>query len=598
MSKAALTSFCVDLKLTPDGAVKILEFGDLYMSAYSGYRRLTDKSILKEAVFPFYGQWGVPVYQDDEGINRESDYAYEKGLSYYMRMLPLAVDSARPFDPGRIEAHSCILLSPGFSTETQRRKLQQPPFDRAIVTNSNPLLNACFDDKATTAAFAALYAPQLFPAQKLYPVEKKGQIDVAALLSDFAGHDTVVIKNARGANADGVGLLRLQGLRRAFALHAAGGYLKYMTKPSFSAGDLCIVEDYVKGKTIRAENARGEEGEYDPTMRVVLTVWHDNGRTHVKCHDAYYKVPAQPVGRETGAVLRRGSRISKISNDRGPKSTFVPDEDKALVFRQLEDGLPAMLGPLITTPSHVFVRRFLNSDDEALRRVGFALAIDKDYFDRPADSDEYPADIAAGLFGMRDRMPLFDRLFWPLGASYAPEGLGTLVRRFAAESGTRVSSGQGKAALAFVSIMAAFIGGLVWAASWYDNWAGGHRAETRLNTVFSAEARHVETVRGVDNLRLAFFDTERHFNAGIQDRVAAQAAAEGYELCARWDGAVADKGRYHAIRAAVNHNDISFALVNIGEGDDGDAALLSESRLYALSCPAITPDSPMSVPVI
>ncbi len=243
MSKAALVSFSIDLKLTPDGQVKILEFGDMYRSGYSGYVRLADKMTdgllekcpVRKTVFPFYDGFGPPVYQNGGPL----EYWHPGSLACRMGILPLA---PRPdFNAENLASHAAILTHPRLSREEERQALRKPPFNQVLATNVNSLVNACCEDKAILAAFAQKFAPGLFPKQKVYPVGRWGGVDIARILADFRDSAILVFKNTMGARAEGVNLVRRSRLNLAFNAPPPGIFISTCSKEAVSGANLAAI---------------------------------------------------------------------------------------------------------------------------------------------------------------------------------------------------------------------------------------------------------------------------------------------------------------------------------------------------------------------
>lgn len=577
MSKAALVSFIIDLKLDREGKVKILEFGDLYLSGYSGYTRLTGRSPLKEKVFPFYEEFGLPVFQS--GDIRDHDYVHPGALTDKLGILPLSPGSN--FRPQSLQSHAAILSHSEFADERTRRALQTPPYDQVIATNVNGLINGCFLDKAFLAAFGQRFAPDLFPKQKIYPVGARGRVDIGSILADFPDSKIVVLKNTWEAQADGVDIVRRSRLNLAFNLQAGNTYLRLFKKPDLKHDDVCVVQDFVPGTLIPATNAYGAEGQYDPTMRVILSAWHDEGQTRIRCHDAYYKVPSAPA-RETAG---RKTAISKVHDDTGPQSALVPDDHKAAVFAQLETGLPALMHGLFSTPSHQFAREFLDSEDEALRRIGRHIATNALYFDRPETEEAYPADVAERVFAMRDKTK---SVFSALKHRNIPEGLPQTLYALAENEGENPGMPRrfslGKAALLAA---AGLVAGML--------YVGGEDESARLEAALKlfAEDYRGPSLAELPNLRIAGFSQPHYPDFGrLAAAIGERAQAQGYELChsGRWSNPA--QRLFPAFTLAMQNPDHRYLKVDFERTErlEKDGMVISEesvvdTAIYGTACP-------------
>jgi len=576
MSKAGLVSFILDLKLDRDGRVKIFEFGDLYLSGYSGYERLTRKSPLTESVFPFYEGLGLPVFQG--GDLRAPGYQHPRAAASRLGIMPV---TPRPdFNPEVLGSHAALVTHASFTKEDERKALKEPPYDQVIATNVNGLVNACSIDKGIMTAFAQRFAPDLFPKQKIYPVNY-GQVKAGRILDDFRDSELIVLKNTWEAQADGVDIIRRSRLNLAFNLCSSDAYLFWLTKPSLKADEVCVVQEYVPGTLIKATNENGREGEYDPTMRVILTAWHDNGKTYVKCHDAYYKIPSNPAD----SKVKRRNSISKVHDDKGPKSAFVPDDHKAAVFAQLEERLPAMMHGLFTVPAHQFAKEFMDSDDPALRRIGVEIATNRQYFDRPEGTSEYPADLADRLFALREesrrvrdiigyRRSVMQEL--PDGAQQA------LTKR--AEAADYDGDTRSLSSIARL----AFSGFVFLAAAGAAISMAGSKNVSEVDRLFSDDQYKGTVIKGLSNLRFASW----HDAIVPQNVIDAKAKAAGYELCQSEPMVSEAESLFNAFVMAKQNPQEKFAKVDLSKNAQviKDGMVLSDNvaintLIYGTKCP-------------
>lgn len=582
MSKAALTSFIIDLKLTPDHEVKILEMGALYHSGFTGYIRLTGKSPVTEKVFPFYETFGIPVVQG--GAELPDGYRYKKNLADTSGFVTLSNGGA--FKPDILASHGAILTHPYFSTEEQRKALNQEGVNQVIATHANGPINACFSHKAVLAAFGNLYAPDLFPKQKIYPVRHFGRIDTKTILTDFNDTKTIVLKTPQDTRAEGVDLLDRGSLSLAFNARVADLYLKLFKKPTLRRNHCCVVQSYVRGKSVTAEDKQGNTHAYEPTMRVIATAWHDKGQTFVKCHDAYYKLPAKPEK----AGLNRGNSISKVHDSIGPQSAFVPDEDKAVTFSRLEQDLPDLFHPLFTTPSHVLTGTLLQSSDEGDRHAGAALALHSVYFDRPADSPDYPDDIADHVYALVAQKR---EIIWPLWAE-PPDGLKEALDVRARNDGVasrRQISKTGIAIAFALGTVASAIGTAIW-PTYSGVVPGGFNQNAKTaGSLFgdppSKEARFVDEAK---NLRIFNFNENAVKLSYIIAAAKVESRENGYKACIETKSQSEAYSLYQALDLALHAPQekfvsITYNFVSITYNYDSAPSADPKTVIYGTACP-------------
>lgn len=368
MSKAAVETFIIDLKITPDGDVKILELGDLQRSGLSGYKRSTGRNLTRSHVYPFIERLGPPVFQSGSLGHTLQDKEDDR-----LGIIPLK-SSSEPFDPGDISTYGATLIRYNSPTKRQQDFLDNACGGRVLVTNANKLACAAYNNKAIFAALAQDTMPHLLPETQIYAVTK-GQVDARQIIKDFDGHDHVVLKQPENARSLGVDIRTLKSIKNNH-IHAGRPQMcRIHTKFKMKRDSALVVQEMIKGRPLPIKTESGKIKHYDPVIRVVATAYRTKGQTHIEFHDAYYKIPTKPMSDK----FNRKSSISDVKN--GPVSPVMSAEDKDNIFKQLEDGLVPFFSTLFTENPYELVYEWLESATPLMQNLGAMVATRRDYFE-------------------------------------------------------------------------------------------------------------------------------------------------------------------------------------------------------------------------
>ena len=291
MGKARISSFIVDLKLTPDNQVVILEMGRAWASsAFRGHDRISNGTLaLRDKIGGYYKSFGVPITQIGE---------HDKGLfpvigTQYKYVTDFKPDNKQPFTPdapapSAIKDHRALLLR--FKTEDSNYfdRIKQALNPAITVDDCGPLL-ACMFDKSIFAKLIAEKAPEITPKQYVVPVDDR----MTAHWPRFRDHDPfwsapLVLKCPNALNGDEVKIIQNENGAESYDdLDRAVGNMTGLQKDF-----LLVVQEVVRGRRVKHPQ---KPGLYDPTIRIAVTAIHENDKTHLECHDiAYNKFPLKP----------------------------------------------------------------------------------------------------------------------------------------------------------------------------------------------------------------------------------------------------------------------------------------------------------------
>lgn len=381
MQKAAIETFIIDLKVTPEGDVKILELGDLQQSGLTGYRRMTKTDVTTTHTYPFLESFGVPLHQSGN-----LTHTFDTCRGDKMEIIALKGSSA-DFDPADISSYGAIVLRQQKPSMRQREFIEEQCDGRVLVPNSNRLAYATYCDKALFAMMAMDTMPDLLPKQHLYPLIK-GKTDVAQIAKDFAGHSHVVLKQPVNARGEGVDLRPYRALSG-----------KHTIKTRFATDEdaLLIAQEPIKGQLIKAVSEHDREEDFDPTIRVIATTYRDKGQVHVEFHGAYYKLPAAPA-------RFKGSRKAFISNIKdGPASPPLDSALEKSIYAQLEKGLIPYFTKILDTDVPALVNDWLDSNDPVKQNAAATLAVSHIYFDSE-ENWQHNLSMAQRLYELKEQL--------------------------------------------------------------------------------------------------------------------------------------------------------------------------------------------------
>lgn len=586
--KAAIESFIVDLKITPEGDVKILELGDFQRSGLSGYKRMTGKDLAQETVYPFIQSLGADLYQNTPIYHPLKDG--EKGL---LGIVPLDL-SQPPTDPADISTYGAVILSLDLSTQMQRQFLEEDCQGRILFSNQNRLAYATYCHKAAFYALAADIEEMgdLLPKQHLYAL--KGQkVDVGRILEDFDGHSHIVLKQPQNAQALGVDIQSTDGIISRYLAQGAPSMARLKTKFKKRHDSILIAQEVIDGQHLPIVAKDGTVKEYDPVIRVVATAYRTKGKVQIEFHDAYYKIPNSPVNSRD----KSKSLISDVK--KGPQSPVMDDSIKANIFAQLRSGLVPFYTKVLSTDPVDLVRTWLCSDDAVYRHLATDIATHEIYFDyHQSGLEEYPKDIAATLYARRKEEKRTKTLI-SVSEGYtchADEGLQTYIRDRAEQDRIRWKHKFGDWVAKHHNIIQCCNGAFVGAFISYTLLAPDSLDDlterlTEGYEAFNSQEDFNQAAAALSNLTLFTTDTSDKKAAALQSDVTEQNLEHGLTTCFTHDAVTEDLATHIARSYALKSPAQSFLGIHI----NGAFNLVStscpdmqwpESLTVALSQPA------------
>ncbi len=389
MGNAALSTFIIDLKLTPEGRVQVLEFGKAW--AASGLDFIPSRELLKEDITPDYKRYfNLPIVQlgfdtdhyfPHSGDVCANDMEYKGEPDHIKDRIAEVIQKSSKghTNPEKIEDHNMLVITNiPFSHKFHAEIMEE--FGPAIMLGANGPMLACMQDKAVLYHLLGQYAPDIFPKQMLIPVAN-GEISADSYKTIMAElSNGVVLKAPIGRNGKAVRIAGPGEITQTPDIIAS--------LPGIEKDFLVVAQNLVRGRLIDGPPKK-IAGAYDPTIRVIVSVAHENGKTRLICHDpAFNKFPRKPVGEditEEGLISKHGS-------------TPVTDDEKAIIFEQLQTHLPPALHRLFTGQPGSVIHDLLHSDDETDQLMGIRLMANPSYSEQGAISVQSEKDRLREIF--------------------------------------------------------------------------------------------------------------------------------------------------------------------------------------------------------
>lgn len=337
-------SASVDLKLTPEGKIKICEFNDLWHSGLEGYKCVTGQDMHEEIIKPFYEQ-----------------------LARSIRLQGLPVDKIRVREDGGDDD----LL--GFFSSSRGKRLP------AVAANADPGFQALCVYKDYLSAVIPDHLSDFVPRTVVAPLSGNATTEIAGGPSGLA-----VIKPADALQGRGVEIMppnavpaRVKDIAAIFNKASAGigQYWDNNIHPNI------LVQSCEQSVPVPAADGK----LYDGTMRVAFTAVFMPGaaKPDIHFHGAYWKLPENPVGggRESIISFSPSAHIQGKAEEVFAAKPFAAPasfEHQQAAERQLTPFLQDLL-PVAVAGSRDFFHRvvdFLDSDQEWKRALGTRLATD------------------------------------------------------------------------------------------------------------------------------------------------------------------------------------------------------------------------------
>ncbi len=344
----------VDLKLTADGRIQILEFGPGINSGFEGLRIATGQNIT-DVLQRKWSALALPalILNSPPGSGL-ADHEHINGI------LPTISPPSTPFLPENLSSYGAVYGG------GETRPLPQ----EWVLPLEDPTLHLVFDDKSTThAAFVATGLQAHRPSTLLF--ERRWSATLVADIRRRLPARRYVLKAPDMEGGAGVVVVEdgdlgdvlrcllpdepprigsasvmaaVQTASRAQALagsqSARRAYFSEVLQRAMSWSSSAqnpfqfMVEAYVPSKPV------AHEGQvYDATMRVAFLWIRDNRRVSCEPFACYWKLPPKPTG---GAGTLRDQTVSSYSLTR-QAAVSVTQEDEDCVYRQLRAVLPPLV---------------------------------------------------------------------------------------------------------------------------------------------------------------------------------------------------------------------------------------------------------------
>ncbi len=338
----------VDLKLTKDNQVKILEFGPGVQSGFEGLRLATGQAITQLLDKEFKRLSLIPIINSVPG-QQVSDHA---PLRKALCSLP------KPQGEFRVESIK------GYRAVYGGYELKSISRDERILLMDDNIVNFIFGNKMLThEAFIETHLEEARPHTLIFkrqyedklaqeirsrlkgvkqfilkvPDEEEGKgvmvvddADLDLMLTVLlAPHDE---KEARHLGAKFAAKLSdIEKLQLPRKMQKLGAEENRIGTWKNSQSYYFMVEEYVQGKAITYQN-----NHYDATMRVAFFIIRDNGEMRCEPFACYWKLPPKSMGDSSELRERTVSSFSSTRRD----AVAVSDEDRAVVYSRLKNILP------------------------------------------------------------------------------------------------------------------------------------------------------------------------------------------------------------------------------------------------------------------
>ena len=323
-------SFCIaDLKYNYP-TIKICEFGQATRSKFKGYEQLFGEGKIWSLFWHYLAHLNLAsIFVEDKYNTRNKQWQQEMALTEFMRY------------GGHVTTPSIFFHHVFGSIKNTRKRINSPQSNIIIYPHFSPTIGkcfllqknnlSCFLDFATEPYVNNKYAthkimcecslhhyrPTCFLSSKYYTHT------LAAKIQSTMPAEKYVIKPLNAAKGLGVIIINHTELDRTLKKLFAKKSAVQPKDPLFSywkkdRNTLFLVEEYVASKAITIDNLT-----YDPTMRIIFALRHQNGRIFVDFCDGYWKLPIKALN-ENGTLTEKHK--SNINPHRSCSAKIDPDD--------------------------------------------------------------------------------------------------------------------------------------------------------------------------------------------------------------------------------------------------------------------------------
>jgi len=344
-NKEDISCMIIDFKF--DGkTIKILEFGRLEMSRLEGHEQLYGQGKIWKKLWKYLHRFDLPIwyvgrkFTDDKTI-RQFDYLEKLGGSYHRNFSTVETDptfiklaKSKIKTPKGIKNYKGILIDKFHKgSKLKNLKKEYPDF---IVINSRSV-DYCANKYKASQLFEMTKLDKYKPTWKAYPSTYSPTL-ANEIVKDLQC-DTVVIKPLSSSKGKGVIIVDKQNLdktlKKIFTNREA---LRTEKDVAFNYWadynrDIFLVECFEQSKPVCVEKK-----EYDATMRTIVIMAHDKGKTTFKTIGFYWKLPIKSLSKEGTLLEKHKSKIKKGKTS----SAKVSKKDRKKIIRILKKIMPKL----------------------------------------------------------------------------------------------------------------------------------------------------------------------------------------------------------------------------------------------------------------
>ena len=391
----------VDLKLTKDNAVKILEFGDGMASGFSGFDVLSpDGKTISDLLVSTLCEFIEPIPMEEDSMFHPIFLNAQPGIRFSSEIIdtkltqfiqePKVILSKKEFSPEKIKNY-CAIYGGNDLIPTPVTVLKLGDIRANFIFSNKILTHRCFmnagliDSRPTT-----LIRPRQYHADLC-----------AQIVAELPNSKQFVLKVPDKERGEGVIIVDKKGLDQYLKIllcpkehfsNASGDFANYLLKEtglpfrllqkelshinSWRSSDESefMIEAYVPSKPVKKEG-----NLYDGTMRVAFILICEEGNCRFIPMGAYWKLPPNPMVQ--GGSLRE-SCVSSFSETH-LLSALPQKADEKEVFRQLNVLLPLLFEDILQFDAEEYIRQFPeNNDEEKMRKSIQWLKLSNHYITR------------------------------------------------------------------------------------------------------------------------------------------------------------------------------------------------------------------------
>ncbi len=373
---AQITTAIVDLKLTPDGKVKILEFGDLFQSGTTAFNSINPNETIRDRLCAFLEKQQPPSYINSQcGIDVVDDHHFvqtlQQGQAWPTRMA---------FDPANVATYRGIYAG---------RSYLPVPDDILRVNAAAATQLICEDKEIMHQLMVKCEGKEDIahrPACRSYPMQYRANLaeEIKQTIPSPSGY--YILKKPDVPRGEGIVLVAAADLNKKLKqlLRKGSASLNQIVKDmaqehkinpntamldpeqiqraiqqsmnlvSWHSSDTprFLVEALTPSKLIHYH-----QQQYDATMRVYFIIVRDQGQSRFVPLGCAWKLPPQPI---TAGAHTRDNVVSSYTATHS-LALAVSEEDQTTVYQQLAACLPKYFDFLYCYDVPAYIEKILNT---------------------------------------------------------------------------------------------------------------------------------------------------------------------------------------------------------------------------------------------